>query len=114
MIKYLPFPVRRFLNNRLYPVSRKEKEFIATSNPDLIAQWYLTLNSWEWPDELLPAEPARYITGGRRTQLMDLITSRVGIRFLLRKHNHQMTDYEFNDWWENQSLSNPKNKHLWD
>ena len=50
---------------------------------------------------MLPAEPRKYIPGGRRSQLMDLIQSIVGEKAINRDHNKDMTDEDHEDFWNN-------------
>lgn len=65
-----------------------------------LAEWYGTLNRWEWPSELYPSEVAEWVPNGRRNGLMDVIQRKVGEKYLLRHHNSDLTESEFEDFWQ--------------
>jgi len=58
------------------------------------------LNHWKWPGQLENPEPPE-LSGNtsRRRQLMEWIEERIGNRAVLREHNSDMSELEFNDFW---------------
>lgn len=90
-------------NSIRYALSSSDKDKIISASFRQCWLWYDALNSTRkpWPEELLPEadDKDRYIHGGRRVLLMEFIQKRVGERYLLRCHNSDMTEQEFNDFW---------------
>lgn len=68
----------------------------------VLIQWWLMLNSWKWPDGLPNPEPLIYenIRFTRRGRIMKWISSKVGMKAILREHNKKMSYFEFKDFWE--------------
>lgn len=93
-------------NKRL--VSDEEIKKIRSADWETCAKWWNTLNSWEWPDELLPSEPhgngIEYKPEGRRSTLMNIIDGKVGHKYILMYLNvvkEKRMDYEFfEDFWD--------------
>lgn len=66
---------------------------------ETLIRWFHVLNRFQWPNELPLPEEAKYISGGRRGQILEWIKNRIGHRTILRDHNKEMTDAQFDDFW---------------
>ena len=65
-----------------------------------LAQWWCTLNSWSWPDELECPEVTEFMQDGRRSRIMRWIEAAIGIKECLREWNRgSMDDEVFKDFW---------------
>lgn len=93
------YAIKCFFNGIKWKVSKHERSLIETQPRQVVAKWWGELNHWGWPTELLPKDFDNHIAGGRRGQMMGLIEKRLGMKYLLRKHNSDMTDSEFEDFW---------------
>jgi hypothetical protein len=72
------------------------------AEPKTLAEWYVTLNTWEWPKEL--GEPELYTSDARmadtkRIAIMDWIKCDIGSRLVSRIWNSKMTDEEHKSYW---------------
>ena len=67
-----------------------------------LAQIWVTLNHWEWPDIIPDPESPNYVSGTRRGSIMRWINDKIGFKECLREHNKErMTDEVFEIWWKN-------------
>jgi hypothetical protein len=70
----------------------------------VLVEWWSTLNSWGWPEELLPEESPRDRQGQRRTRIMNFIDNKLGHKTVLWHINVNidkgMTSEEFEDFWQ--------------
>jgi len=64
-----------------------------------LIRWWSCLNVWKWPKEIPNEESPVYIKNGRRSQIMNYISTKVTMRAILRVHNKDMTKREFRDFW---------------
>lgn len=70
--------------------------------PAILAQWWCDLNRWRWPSDLADEEPKEHIPGGRRTQIMNWINEKIGMKECLRYWNREtMPGAEFDRWYDN-------------
>lgn len=86
-----------------YKITQLDIDKIYSTGYKTLWEWYDLLNSWKWPQELLPEEEISrpYNSGGRRAQLMNIIKKKVGEKYLLREHNRSsMSEEEFEDFWQ--------------
>lgn len=82
-------------------VTDDEIRIIRNTYHSTLADWYDQLNTWKWPYSLLPEELPKDRAKGRRTRLMELISNKVGEKYLLRCHNKsRMSEEEFEDFWQ--------------
>lgn len=93
------YRIRCWFNGFFWKVSYSEKMLIHDVDEKTAALWWGELNSWGWPEILLPKDSDKYIVGGRRSQMMRLIEDRLGMKYILRISNSDMTDSEFEDFW---------------
>lgn len=89
-----------FLFGKKSLVSERERYLIGTTGYYTLWTWWNKLNNWDWPQEVLPEEVPKEHQKGRRITLMDLIEAKVGKKYLLREHNRDMTEQEFEDFWQ--------------
>jgi hypothetical protein len=85
-------------------VTTEDYEILNKEDDVTLAQWWCMLNRWDWPEELpnkdLTHRDKGYKTGGRRSQLMNIIENRVGKRLISWQWNkNDMTNEEFNDFY---------------
>jgi len=81
---------------------------IRSADWETCAQWWNELNTWGWPEVLLPSEPPHIVGNwkpdNRRTMLMNEIDKKVGQKYLLMYLNvvkEKRMDYEwFEDFWD--------------
>jgi hypothetical protein len=89
-----------------FSITNTDLNTIASASWEQCENWYSMLNTWKWPDELLPAidpEAEKTIRGKftRRSKLMQVIEKKVGLKYLLRMHNIRLgnSESEFEDFW---------------
>ena len=85
-------------------INKDDLNILKLQDHNTLIAWYLILNSWGWPEELPNKEYPIRIRGGfknvRRRQIMDWIRNKVSHKAILRTHNKDMTDKEFDDFWK--------------
>ncbi len=103
----------------------------AVESPHTLAEWYVRLNTWDWPEELAPGEPDPTGTPlwkshdewqasmpDRRDDIMVWITNKVGKKYILMVWQcERMLAYiapemspdesTFEKWWDAPSPRNP-------
>lgn len=67
-------------------LTKSDIDILFRQNDQTLAEWWLFLNSWGWPDVLLNPEPTTYIPDGRRIKLLNLIEKTIGNRLIDRIH----------------------------
>jgi hypothetical protein len=91
----------------------RDIEILSCQAPGTLAIWWRQLNSWKWPDEFPnPEDPdiglrvdLSNIGQTRRSQAMNWIMKRIGLKACLREWNReQMDDQKFESWWLRQGL----------
>lgn len=76
--------------------TKNDIDIIFEQNDQTLAEWWLLLNNWGWPEILCDQEPTVYVPDGRRTKLMDLIEKAIGNRLISKLHcKSLMTEEEF-------------------
>lgn len=75
---------------------------LEAATDETLAQWLGDINAWRWPSELADEEPKEYVPGGRRGQIMNWITDKIGLKECLRYWNMEnMPGAEFDRWYDN-------------
>ena len=76
--------------------TKDDIDIIFEQNDQTLAEWWLLLNGWGWPEILHDPEPTVHVPDGRRTKLMDLIERAIGDRLISKLHcKALMTEEEF-------------------
>lgn len=69
---------------------------------ETLAKWWCELNAWDWPEGLSDEEPKTYSPNGRRGQIMNWISEKIGFKECLRHWNMEtMPGVQFDDWFDN-------------
>jgi hypothetical protein len=76
--------------------AKNDIDILFEQNDQTLAEWWLLLNSWGWPEALSDPEPTVYIPDGKRMKLLDLIQKAIGDRLITKLHcKTLMTEEEF-------------------
>ena len=66
-----------------------------------LAKWWCELNRFGWPDAFLEPEPAKHVRHGRRSEMMNWIMDKIGIKECLREWNvDTRPGQKFDDWFD--------------
>ncbi len=103
----------------------------AVDSPHTLALWHRCLNSWEWPEELVPCEPNpvgtllwkshedwKVTTPDRRDDIMEWIKNKVGSKYLLMVWQCEVmlaniasvmspSEADFEKWWNEPHPGDP-------
>lgn len=76
--------------------TKNDIDILFEQNDQTLAEWWLLLNNWGWPEGLTDPEPTVHVPDGRRIKLMGLIEKAIGDRLTSRLHcKTLMTEEEF-------------------
>lgn len=89
-------------------INDNDRAIIKIAYYKILAEWWGMLNDWKWPSELLPEESKEEHHLGRRSALMAAIEEKIGKRYCLRYHNKDMSEDEFEDFWQGTHGSDPE------
>jgi len=88
-------------------------KFLENLNNDTLCDIYCHLNKWKFPDYIKEYKPKNWelLPNKMKSEIikpyMDYIESKVSEKELSRKHNNDMSDTEFEEYWNNRKpLSN--------
>lgn len=85
-------------------MTEQDIAILETATKAQLASWWSELNHYGWPGELPFPEPSEYIANGRRSQIMNWIMKRIGLKECLRDWNKEsMTNKQFESWWNKEA-----------
>ena len=87
-------------------VTKAQRVALFEQTPQTLAEWWCTLNRWEWPDGLPdPESPSEFHETSQsvRWAIQCWISKEIGERAISREWNKDMPDDVFNDFWRKHS-----------
>ena len=77
-----------------------------------LAKWWCELNRFRWPDAFVEPVPVKCVRHIRRSEMMDWIVAKIGIKECLRAlHVDSMPGQKFDDWFDGRRRSDNANIH---
>lgn len=85
-------------------ITEEDIEIMGRQSKETLALWSCELNRWNWPKELPDEDKSHenksYKSNGRRSQLRQYTEEKAGHRLVSRTWNKDMSDDEFNEFYE--------------